>query len=421
MSLPASISRLPSYTPSSPPPSYFPDPTNGEQRIYASGRIRSRPTGIYTKKSSGITVALTEQDSSKPFYDRQGIVNGFILAEDRKAISEVQIELIGEMDLSVPEYGAGNVTLFQNVHTLWKLSSESDQPSSRSNICPNTIPFACIFPLTFVSNAKDPTSARNSLPPSLDISFLGTLSASVKYLLKVRVIYERYPPFHLWNRVKTTSLSLNYYPRSRPPYPLNLGPDLFTDLKIAPEEWHQTISVVKSNREDVVSSVDCHLFVPSLRIYGLADTIPVHIGLTGCPRSLRHFLYSPDSDELRAKNLSNPGSLMSVQIIRQVCVKVDGIKAVRSTVIGEGKVREVPPHIDEFVQLEYDEERVTLHWEGEVRCFETTTLGGFSTSHLSLKDFIILRVNPVSTDSGFSSHQVEVSIKLVTDSAGIDF
>jgi hypothetical protein len=92
----------------------------------------------------------------------------------------------------------------------------------------------------------------------------------------------------------------------------------------------------------------------------------------------------------------------------------------RSSVIGEGKVHELPPHINNTGSAQFGEGMGALQWEAEIQCSETVTIGSFRTDGISLKDFIVLRICPVKTNSHLPTHQMEVNIRLVTDSAEFD-
>jgi hypothetical protein len=69
--------------------------------------------------------------------------------------------------------------------------------------------------------------------------------------------------------------------------------------------------------------------------------------------------------------------------MRQIIAYAHGNKAERYIVIGEGKLRPLPP-------LELDTSSVkdgleSLDWEGEVQCDESVTVGAFSVGDLSVK------------------------------------
>ncbi|KAF5372109.1 hypothetical protein D9758_005034 [Tetrapyrgos nigripes] len=419
--------HLPSYpnttsTPTTPPPDYHSHPEGGEQCLGAATFPRARPTGTYVKKSKSMTIILTSQNpqASMPSYSRNGSVNGFILIENRTSVTEVQVELVGEMSVVIDR--DRTTPLVQDHQTLWKYDSTSSDPesSSSSTPCPSAIPFACVFPPTFVSPAIVPVNTEPCsfpLPPSVNFRYPGEFVAAIEYHIKATVIYGRSPSLCFWNKMKTLTIPLSYLPRDRPLYAVSSGISFFSSLKIAPEEWHQTVSAIKPRLEGTVPPIDCSLFVPSLKVYGLSDIIPVHVNLTGPIQSLRELMPLQQHDKMNRQP-----SLIHIHIVRQVYVSLkNGRHAVRSSVIGEGKVHELPPHIDDTGWTNEVEEGIgTLHWESTIQCSSTVTLGSFRTDGISLKDFIILQVCPVKKSSHFPCHRVEVNIKLVTDAAGFD-
>ncbi|THU83587.1 hypothetical protein K435DRAFT_689273 [Dendrothele bispora CBS 962.96] len=403
---------VPSYSATAYPPIYCPHPTLGEQSLLASPVRRPPPTGTYTKRSGDIVLTLTEQEEhdSSPSYGRQGSVNGIIDIGNRKPITEVHAKLEGEMVLVVPDRSAQTTQLFKDEHLLWKCDPSSSKSSS---LCPSQIPFTCTFPLTF---AERGTNDRIPLPPSLKQYFPGHFSAHTKYCLKIKIVRGRHPIVRrVFTGVKTIVIPINYSPRTRPPYSIRTSSDFLTDLKIAPEEWHQTVSTINSIREHEIPGVECHLFVPSLKIFSFLDRIPVHISLTGSLRSLQDFVISPSADSTQSQPIR-------LYILRQLLVQIhDHSKYIKNTIIGEGSVQEIPPHKDDMVQEGIDESNEgVLNWKGELSiCNHGVGLvGGFDAGALAVRDFIVLQVRPLSPNSSLLLRETSVRIKLVTDVAG---
>jgi len=203
------------------------------------------------------------------------------------------------------------------------------------------------------------------------------------------------------------NIALNYFPRTRPPYSITPSSDLFSDLKIAPEQWHQTVTAIKSRSENIVPSIDSHLFIPSSKVYALSDTIPFHVNLTGSLRSLREFLPQPGKDSFP----------IHVHILRQTCVEVNGEKAWRNSIIGDGTVRGIPPPFSNITSASRDG---SLDWEGEIQISKSVHIGGFNAGNLAIKDFIVLTVKPTAPKSFLQFQQISVNIRLVTESADVD-
>ncbi|EEB92450.1 hypothetical protein MPER_09038, partial [Moniliophthora perniciosa FA553] len=74
-----------------------------------------------------------------------------------------------------------------------------------------------------------------------------------------------------------------------PLQPVLNGQTFLSTVKALPEEWYQSSSVLKpqSAFQNVVRPVDVHFFVPVVRVFGIRDTIPVHIRFCGPLSSLR--------------------------------------------------------------------------------------------------------------------------------------
>ncbi|KAF5314230.1 hypothetical protein D9758_018294 [Tetrapyrgos nigripes] len=418
------LTRPPSYL-SAPPslnlPDYHPYPLPGEECIQASPLGRPRRTGTYQKKSGSVTLILTEQpeNTSSPSYGNQGQVNGVIVLEKRDVVSEVYVKLEGEMNLVIPDQGAHTMVLFEEEQLLWKTSNQSNSTSTLE-ICPSQIPFSCRFPETFMSPmAQDQLLP---LPPSLDVFYPGSLLTRIKYRLKIKVVQGRRRQSSAQSvlgflgrlgleNFKILNVPIDYLPHTRPPYsvhhlicgPLSV-PGFLSDLKRSPDEWVQSISSIKSSREDIAPCVDCHLFIPSIKIFSLADTIPFHIILTGPIRSLQEFVPSsclPSPSPSARRNSSRSAtaqkcseSVIYIYILRQICAKINngessaegtGVRAVRNIIIGHGVVREVPPSIDD--DLGRGDEGM-LKWEGELSIITgslTSNLGTFDAGGICLR------------------------------------
>ncbi|TFK52166.1 hypothetical protein OE88DRAFT_1718201 [Heliocybe sulcata] len=416
----SSIAPPPSYYPSSDAPAYSLEPSQSEERLELSARRgRTLPTGPLLKRSGRITLLLQNQDedASIPTYGRAATVSGEVQVkskQDAKIIS-VAIKLDCKLSLSVAEGFNTSTSLMSESFTLW----ENDRIHSRS--CPYTFAFDLPMP---TEGRMDDMPRPVSLPPSYNVDFAGVpgLYADSAYTITVTVTESK--STGLFKRKKRHSLvtPVNYYPRSRPHRPI-LPPDLsfHSTLKAAPEEWYQVITKMDSRKNSGIEPLDCHLFIPSVQIYGVCDTIPFYVQLRGPLSTLRAFQHTTPppppsspldfSSLLPAKYSSMQRPTIRVFLYRQVTVAVRGQKAWRTSVLGEGKLRPVVP---------YDEggkEGYSLDWEGEVRCNDDVTVGGFRMGPLVVKDFIVLSLVPPSPQtSPLVEHQHAHPIRLVTDS-----
>lgn len=117
---------------------------------------------------------------------------------------------------------------------------------------------------------------------------------------------------------------------------------------------------------------------------------------------------------------------MMVAIHRSFCLNAEGTKAVRTFVIGEGKVSSLPPPIDP----ESDDSQknptspslFSLDYEGKV-CIspdqDSASFGGFRAGRISVTDFIVISVIP-SPGHPYRSRwlplQMAIPVRFVTDS-----
>lgn len=79
---------------------------------------------------------------------------------------------------------------------------------------------------------------------------------------------------------------------------------------------------------------------------------------------------------------SHSKSMISVHILRQTHVDTRGQKAWRNKILGEGEVWEIPPIAS---SIDEPQDATHLDWEGEVRCEEDVSVGGFQTANVVVK------------------------------------
>jgi hypothetical protein len=82
---------------------------------------------------------------------------------------------------------------------------------------------------------------------------------------------------------------------------------------------------------------------------------------------------------------------MSLRIFlsREITVEVFGQRTTRTTVLGEATFRALPPVTLQKTTTTLRDESEVLDWEGEVRCAEDISTGGFFTETL------VVRVSPL--------------------------
>ncbi|KAL0571226.1 hypothetical protein V5O48_010733 [Marasmius crinis-equi] len=394
---------LPSYSVSQPPPCYSCSLACGEQLIQRTPRVGSRPSGTFKKRSGGTTVLLTEQndDATVPSYGRHGSVNGLVAFENREHVTEVKAKLVGQMRLIIPGASSRQLTLVNEHQTLWS----SNSTAASSSTCPGTIPFSFTFPTTF----KDKSDSY-PLPPSFDLSCLGPsgLTASVKYTIEVKVVKGHTRGLGLWPKDKKITIPIKYMPRSRPPHPILSESDLFPDIKVSPEEWHQTLTTINSRSPETIPPLNAHIFIPSTKVFAYGETIPLHVQVNGPLVSLGDISgQSPDSK-------GRPPAIQ-VHLLRQVSIDVNGSKAWRNSILAHGQLRAIPPPMSSITNSACSRED-SLDWEGELQVPKNVNCPSFNVGGLIVKDFVVLTVIPAEPrKSSLQYHQSSVSIRLVTD------
>ncbi|EKM48998.1 uncharacterized protein PHACADRAFT_214550 [Phanerochaete carnosa HHB-10118-sp] len=469
----------PAYSPPDASPPYASEPSEDEERLdFVARAIHHTPRSVYVKKARRVCVVLKNQENglATPVYARHSLVAGEVLLEDRDVCS-VSIKLEGRQTMALAEGRSSSRVLFTTEFTLWQKGEQAQSPRA--------IPFAVPFPPTYTTK-----SGEFSMPPSFETRLTGApgLRAQILYSLTIRLTR---PPLSLWKRHTKIVIPVKYQPRSRPYLPISPGlyPFLST-VKTAPEEWRQISSTVPSC-DDSVDPIECHLFVPSVQIYGLTDTIPFHLQINGPAKSLSFLLglsmpRPASKSPNRRKWSRNPSSFKSpypstelsmtvsraypeqaggptptkvldtcaqspwsvqhpylfvggapedlaplrparaaqernefvlrVYLLRQVSARVNGLKAWRNAVIGEGAVWPVggPPDID--CDGGDGAAWSALDWAGELRVDKDVETQSFAVGDLSVKDFIVVHLSPPHSDSSpFLEMQLSHPIRLVTD------
>ncbi|KAM6494077.1 hypothetical protein JOM56_010438 [Amanita muscaria] len=425
-----------------PPPAYSFEPCSGEQRLEITPRHGRghTPLGSIIKKFGKITLVIPDQEDGAqiPTYGRNDVISGVFCFDDPSRITKVTIKVRGEVETTATESGAKTTRLLDDPYTLWQKDANADESS-----CPHQLDFACALPSNITREAIP-------LPPSFHFFDPG-FYVKTFYRIFVEITRKRRSKFDFSPSVKRYSVPFKYCPRSRPNRPFEPIPYFLSSVKTSPEEWHQTTSTLKTYSNQLThDTLHCHLFVPSVRIFGLSDNIPFHIQLNG-PISSLHGFFPPDALQRVASSdtsLSVPSirpksakkrfevqqHSVRVQILRQVVVMDDGRKVWRNSNIGEGVVHPLPPPLYRDRCLGTREE--SLDWEGFVKCNDDVKVGSLSTGlfhvhvrvsslvwtrkrlRLSiLQHFLSLTLTPPDVRrSPFQVLNIHVPVRLVTDS-----
>ncbi|KAJ6629305.1 hypothetical protein B0H10DRAFT_2208720 [Mycena sp. CBHHK59/15] len=401
--MPASSgSALPPYTPSPPVPSYSPEPAHNERRVEHTPRRAHAHTGNYIKKHGRETVILTDQDDKAefPMYGRHASINGFVTVEDRETVSEVVLKIKGKMDVMTSESGSLSRKLVNDSYTLWLAHT------SHTSACPSAVPFSVVLPTKFQDGDK-----IFPLPPTYEVPYIAVPGLYVKssYTISVVVTRTRTRKFQFLTKSSTLTVPFNYCPRMRPWRPIQpSSSDFFSDVKLMPEEWRQVVAQMKPRPKSTAQPIDIHLFLPVVEIFGLEDTIPFHIQLTGPVSSLREFL--PESTSTGDTTLPDKTTIQGT-LVRQVLVDLHERKSWRNVVIGHAKLSSCPPGASS------DDREASLDWDGEVRCKDNVLVGMFDGGLVKVQDFIVIELRaPDTPTSQFTTLRHAHPIKLVTDS-----
>ncbi|KAJ7464660.1 hypothetical protein B0H11DRAFT_1814903 [Mycena galericulata] len=400
--------ELPLYSPSPPSPSYSQDPAYDETRLDLSPRMATPllPTGVFAKTSGSATVVLFDQESNipAPVYGRRATVRGtLVLDQDTRNISEVVVKLEGQLETATMESGSISTRTLSNSYSIW---SSASSPFA----CPRTMEFAYPLPATFQYQGSE-----YPLPPSYVARFPGlpSLFARCIYSLTISIAQDG----RFMSRTKTIYFPIDYKPQTSPPRGIIYPTSCFlSTLKTTLDEWSDSSFTMRTRCSSALPPIQCQLFLPSVKIFGLSDTIPLHLQMFGTLSSLRKFILPSDIDQDGRQRSS-----VRVYITRMVSVEYRGKSTWRVQRIGEGRVWPLPPSVDfdcdcPPVCTYCDSHEEFLDWDGEVRCDPHVTVGGFQATGLTVKDFIMLELTPPKpVSSPLLTVQHAIPIRLVTD------
>ncbi|KAH8813926.1 hypothetical protein DL96DRAFT_1716220 [Flagelloscypha sp. PMI_526] len=368
------------------------------------------PRGTYTEQKKDVVLTLFDQRPNTkggpaPVYGRGSTVRGEVgIIGKTEKVEKVLLKLEGFVKLDVYDgFGSKEEVLG------WEKVLFSRDTARPPVACPPKTDFQFTLPTEHES--------ERPLPPTYETPCKGIsdLYAKVYYRLVVSVHSRKI--LGKADSVKILTIDIDYYPRTSPP----LQPIRTYENFDAAEGWqpHSRLLVIKQpspNQE--LRPVTIEFYVPSVRTFGITDSIPFHITLTGSSPAIDEFLPpSYDSNSLsRTPSSSSSGTKpvmvkMKVSIARVITVKSNNPGAVeeltRETTIGEASVLplETSQTKDGLIKLDYGGEVNVNHW--------AVKTGTFEIVGLSLKDYVVLAVNPVTP--GLIPRKVAIPIKLVTD------
>ncbi|KAF9444328.1 hypothetical protein P691DRAFT_807517 [Macrolepiota fuliginosa MF-IS2] len=248
MSLPTPDCDLPRYSPSAPVPDYSFEPTCGERILERTPRsVRPTPESTFVKSVGKTTVVLhnQEENAAIPTYGRTATISGSVLFDSDDRTCEVVLKIRGKLETTSSEGGAKTTTLVDNKHILWSDHQKNEQ-------CPSQICFSVRLPSTFRDGGED-----RALPPSYLVELLNAPVLFVRsgYSLQILITRRRSQKVNFLNKTKRVVIPFEYLPRTRPNRPIVTPLCFFSGVKSTPEEWHQTITPMKTPASAKLGSI----------------------------------------------------------------------------------------------------------------------------------------------------------------------
>ncbi|KAK7006008.1 DUF3844 domain-containing protein [Favolaschia claudopus] len=382
------MNTLPPYSTSTAAPTYSAAPGGDErmlQRTPFPGQSSRRPTGTFVRHKHGITVALDSQkdDVHLPSYGREGVLSGSLLIDSHESVTAVNMKVEGVIECSLSQ-GSSRLEAIETGYSLYV-------KNNAQQLCPAALSFSYRFPSTF--NTANISSRRYPLPPSCSIALPGGCYLRCSYSLSFTVISSRHRSASFMTREKSLSIELEYRPRTRPSRPRIADPSLFSTIKLCPEEWLQLPVALTSVSNSNPPDIHCDLFVPSVGVFGISETVPFHLQLSGPAHQLRH-LFQHQAATAAATNSLGNSPIIRVSLLRQIVV--DAIGQRMNTVLEEPPLRPLPPGIFGLRSSSSDD---TLNWEGEIRLHDIPTpsfdIGAFKVMYLLAVELSPPKMSPI--------------------------
>ncbi|KZT12213.1 uncharacterized protein LAESUDRAFT_670568 [Laetiporus sulphureus 93-53] len=398
-----SLSPLPGYRSSSLActPPYSAEPHAQEQRI-ALNRLRRRPSGDFVKhsRSGGLSLWLSRQDSSAnlPAYGCGDFVEGTVTLSKPETTTSVEVRIEGSLRLKeVAEGGTTATKLCASTVTLWGRDAQPGQ-------CPPSLPFSLALPPSF-------TDGRDTypLPPTHEAQLSGVpgFHAVIEYIITA-VAQKGRSSGLLRSSNSTVSTPFVYYPRSRPavplPPPILRSPGPHGMLSAADWRRYETVMTAKVAG---VKDITARFYIPTARVFSMAEPIPFHLIFASTPSSLAAFLpFGPTGARTGARQHTR------VQLLRQTNVDARGQLVLgtktdiwRTVEIGDAAFRHAGDGPD------------WTSYSGEICVSDQIRIGGFKAGGLTIRDFIVLSMTPPDPSRApFHELRQVVPVRLTTDS-----
>ncbi|KAJ6511362.1 hypothetical protein C8R47DRAFT_731681 [Mycena vitilis] len=345
----------PAYSPSPSCPEYSATPRSTECILQQSARRSRIPsTGMCIKCVDNVTLVLLGQEDNveQPRVQPGTRLNGSVRFQHTESIKSVVLKIEGFLE-TLPLPGAYRyVPLLSITDTLYNKDDDAA-------ICSHSLPFSHVFPAKFRRDGR-----LHSLPPTCHMTFDNSRNfMRCVYRITITVVSARHRLTSFLTKNDSVSFHLDFRPQMRPAQPLISNPSLLETVKSCPEEWGQHSEILDSSGPS--SSPVLDLFVPSIGVFCVHDSIPFHL-------------------QLSRAGSSSP--VVRVRMLRQVAMDTGARVAKQSLTLGEGTLRRLPsPDIN------------ILIWEGEVRCRDpSSVVGTFKCGRaLSIADLLVVEIAPV--------------------------
>ncbi|KAF8630957.1 hypothetical protein AX17_005313 [Amanita inopinata Kibby_2008] len=392
-------------------PTYSAEPQEHEQRIALNDdRLRSRPLGSFVKetKSGGVRLVLSAQvdNAALPVYGLGGRVEGRLELSKTEGVTSVEVKVEGRLRLKeIAEGGASSIKLSLDTALLWI-------KDPHNSACPHSLNFCLNLPTKFTHDDK-----TYPLPPTFSVKLPGLpgFIATIDYTVSARINKPNAVP-PLVPIVKSSLLGISigtttvttaflYYPRTRAASPLPAPLAITVGGFIEKPGWSVHESVISSKTADL-QDIRTKLYLPASRTFCITQPIPFYLALEASVESLTAFLpYSPAPHSIYNKRATR------IQLVRQSTIDVRN--AFMSTAktdmwrvdsIGEGLFR-----------LAADAPS-TILFLGEMKISEDVKVTAFRAAGLSVKDCILLTMDPPDPyRSPFDHLRQVIPVRLTTD------
>ncbi|KAF9257957.1 hypothetical protein L218DRAFT_1005570 [Marasmius fiardii PR-910] len=411
------MSSPPPYSLSSPAPDYSSDPAHNEQRLAYQRRplYDTSRNGIFVHKEDKATLILDNQiqGTTLPEYGRRSTVSGTLIFDEPHVVAEVKLELRGQAQFLTLAQGFSNREICCISEVLYR-RDEGDGD------CPSSLLFSFAFPVTLQAG-----EVSYPLPPTCDEILCGDNNqyARVSYSFAVVItrIRSRKASVLLGKNKRYLTVVLKYRPRSRPPRPITIGDCLLSTVKVCPEEWQQSVTSIEPRLtgSNSLQSICCQLFLPSVGVFELKETIPFHVQLVGTSKTLSRLcegdrsklLLAPSNEFEISDRLSTDRPPIKVNLCRQFLLDIEGRRVSCVVLLGEGKISFSPGSNS-------GQQETVLNFEGQVQVSTPDmTVPSFDSGIIVARDFFSVELSPkiLSVKQLFAPFRHTHVVKLVTD------